>query len=828
MFAAPGQPRAHWRYLHNALEQLQLPELQARQLDARRLLREDGASYNVYGDPTGMGRPWGLDPIPLLISSEEWSSIETGLIQRAELLNLILADIYGPRELVRKRLLPPQLIFDNPAFLRPCDGISLPGQHQLTLCAMDLARDDQGQIWVTSDRTQVPSGLGYALENRTIMSRVLPSLYRDSHVHRLALFFRTLRNTLGQLCRRESEDPRVVLLTPGPRNETYFEQAYLATYLGYNLVDGADLTVRGGRLWLRSLGGLEPVDVVLRRVDDTYCDPLELRKDSYLGVPGLVEVARRGKVAIANPLGSGILENAALSAFLPAISKHFLGQALRLPSAPAWWCGDDAGLRYVLEHLDTLVIRTVRKRPGEHPLFGNRLNAAERQALADRIRKTPELFVGQAQLSASKIPTLTAQGLEPRSGVMRTFLVARDDSYVAMPGGLTRIAPDSDSLLITNQMGALSKDTWVLASEPEKQDSRLQTIRVDHSTEAYSGLPSRAAENFFWMGRYAERAEFTLRMLRTVTASITDPDPRGSQLEQQHHLQVMLHTVNLITGFKPVNAQALNGSPQTELRRVLVDGRRGGSVHANLAALLNASDFVRDRLSADTRQVLSDLLDEQTALTTLPEDTLDGLGQHLNRIIKSLMALSGLTQESFVHGPGWRFLAMGRRIERGLMLITLIRASLSSAQTTTPESSVIDGVLSVSESLMIYRRGYQTRQGLEQALELLLLNQDNPRSLIYQLTEIGHHIERLPAEEGEHHLRPEQRSVLEATTLLQLSELKQLSAVDEQSGRRQTLDQTLERIAYLLRGTSDALTARFFTHLEDQHQLSPSSAEEIE
>ena len=336
MCAGDGGVRPHWRYLTRALGAMGSDELQRRYRETQRLIRDNDVTYNIYDDPRGMGRPWQLDLMPMLIESDEWRDIEAGLIQRAELLNLVLGDLYGPRSLVSKGVLPAELVFSHPGFLYPCAGIEHPERRPLMFYAADLVRTPDGQMWALADRAQAPSGAGYALENRLVVSRVLPSLYRDAHVHRLATYFRTARQALARLAPRPGEQPNIVLLTAGPANESYFEHAYLASYLGYTLVQGSDLVVRDGKVWLTTLAGLRPVDVIMRRMDDSYCDPVELREDSYLGVPGLVNVVRTGGVGIANPLGSGLLGNPALLKFMPALSRYLLGEDLRMPSVPTW------------------------------------------------------------------------------------------------------------------------------------------------------------------------------------------------------------------------------------------------------------------------------------------------------------------------------------------------------------------------------------------------------------------------------------------------------------------------------------------------------------
>ncbi len=441
MYAGEGKILPHWQVLMQELDQLGREGLERRHLEAQRLLRENGVTFNIYDGLRGMARPWQLDPIPLFISAEEWSTIEAGLVQRAELLNLVLADIYGPQQLLKEGLLPPELVFGHAGFQRSCVGTIKAVNRSLTICSSNLARGPDGRMWVIDDRAQSPSGAGYALENRMVMTRIAPALFRDCHVRRLAGFFQPFRDRLASLAPQNREDPRIVVLTPGPYSPSYFEHAYLANYLGYTLVQGDDLSVRDGRVWLKSLEGLHQVDVILRRVDDAYCDPLELREDSRLGVTGLLQSARLGHVAIANPIGSCVLENPGLLAFLPGIAKHFFGEDLKLPSVATWWCGQENERRFVLENLEKLVIKTIHRTRGYRSIFGAQLTQAEQAELRERILHKPYLYTGQEMVSFSTAPSLVDGQVEPRHAILRSFLVAGE-------GWLYRHArrPDADCL----------------------------------------------------------------------------------------------------------------------------------------------------------------------------------------------------------------------------------------------------------------------------------------------------------------------------------------------------------------------------------------------
>src|ERR1700676_5539216 len=524
MSAALGVLRPHWDMFINSLSALRSQELARRWQTARQRIRENGVTYNVYGDPLGMDRPWNLDGVPLIIPPSEWNQLEAGLIQRAKLLNLILADVYGPQRLLREGLIPPALVFANPGFWRPCHGVRVAGNTHLHLLAVDLARGPDGEWWVISDRTQAPSGAGYSLENRIVMAETFPDLFREFQVKPLASFFRSFRDTLLRLSPTTRDNPRVVLLTPGPFNETYFEHSYLARYLGFTLVQGGDLTVRDSRVFLKTLEGLKQVDVILRRLDDSFCDPIELRSDSYLGVAGLVEAVRAGNVTVANALGSGLIETSAFMPFLPGLSNHLLGEKLVLPSVATWWCGQEPARRYVQNNLPFLVIKPAFPSLGMEPVFGGMLGADERSRLIAHIRESPHEFAGQELLNLSTVPVWSEErGLTPRRVVLRVYMAASGDSWVVMPGGLARVSSSLGTPVVSMQRGGGSKDTWVLSDGPVDTSTlqRRRDLPVDLNRGETIDLPSRAADHMFWLGRYAERSEHLARILRCILIRLT-------------------------------------------------------------------------------------------------------------------------------------------------------------------------------------------------------------------------------------------------------------------------------------------------------------------
>lgn len=769
-----------------AFAEIGIDELRRRQQEAARLLDQDGVVYNAYRESASPGRVWRLDPLPSVLESRDWEAIESGVIERAELLSLILEDLYGKRDLLRRRLLPPALIYGDPGFLRPCDGVRLPSSLQLFNYAADITRDEHGRAVVVADRSQAPSGAGFALENRTVISRVLPSLYRDAQVHRLAPFFRALRAALQESAPPTTEDPRIVVLTPGPFNETAFEHAALASTLGYPLVQGSDLTVRENRVWMRSVGQFEPVDVILRRVDGWFCDPLELRPDSQLGVPGLLEIAREGRVSIVNPIGASVLENPALMAFLPGIAQHLLGRQLSLPSVRTWWCGEAVALRYVLEHLGELVIRQadpgVR---GREQLLGWEQSRAQLEELAARIQRSPRRWVAHASLPMQELPVLTDSGLVSHRSVLRAFAVARRDSYVVMPGGLTRVQAGSEGIALSGQAGAITKDTWVLASEPESLSAFwLHSGPALPGIDPMSSIPSRAAENLWWLGRYAERAEAQTRLLRTVIdraqefGTVTNPAADAA-------LQVLRAAIERVA-----------------------DGQE--TLAEPLVALLECARAVRDQLSRDTWLVLAPL---EHALPDLrvPVDQLQGHRQAtLQQVMQSLLGLSGLGLESMVRDLGWHFMDAGRRLERSVQLLSLLQATLQAANGTATDSLVLESVLSAAESIITYRFRYRSQAQLETVLDLLLLDPGNPRSLVFQLDRLEESFDVLPLG-PERRTPPEQRLLLEAHTLLRLAEPAALVR-ENPDGSRPALIELLARVHELLLGAGAVIDSTHFVH----------------
>ncbi len=834
MYAGEGLLLPHWQSLMRELDQLGREGLERRHQEAQRLLRENGVTFNTYDGLRGESRPWQLDPIPLLISSEEWAVIEAGLVQRAELLNLILSDIYGSQRLLTEGLLPPELVFGHAGFLRSCVGLMPPGDRPLVICSSNLARGPDGRMWVIDDRAQSPSGAGYALENRMVMTRIAPELFRDCHVKRLAGFFQPMRDQLARIAPQNREDPHIVVLTPGPYSPSYFEHAYLANYLGFTLVQGDDLSVRDGRVWLKSLEGLHQVDVILRRVDDAYCDPLELREDSRLGVTGLLHAARLGHVAIANPIGSGVLENPGLLAFLPGIAKHFLGEELKLPSVATWWCGQEKERAFVLENLDKLVIKTIHRTRGYRSVFGAQLTAIEQAELRERIIRRPHLYIGQEMVSFSTAPSLVGGWVEPRHAILRSFLVAGDHGYTVMPGGLTRIAPQAGELVVSNRAGGLSKDAWVLSKEPVSYVSLWRQPKSGQALQFRAEpLPSRAADNLFWAGRYVERAEGTARLLRAIfllRRELRDVNGGNDGHVPKAYMHCLLRALTHVTGTYPgfveKGAEKLLKTPRPELSSLLHDENRVGSLASTLQGFGQVAMTVRDHWPAEIWRII-DAIQQDWA----DDDEASALGNYrtqdrLDHLIMQLVAFSGLIAESMTREAGWLLLDIGRRLERSLGLISLLRATLVPNMDDATKRQLMETVLVICDSLNTFRRRYHSYMHLPTVLELILMDRQHPRSLAYQLDRLQLHITELPRSHVTHRLGEDERCILSAYTELRLADAAQLSMVEEDDGNFKALEELLSSQTESLWQLSDLITNTYFSHSQPPQQLSPQLQDE--
>lgn len=788
---AHGAVRPHWEPFLSEWCALSPAELSQRFGLADRHVRDTGVSYRVHGDvdirDPGFGeRAWPLSHVPLVIPEAEWRVIAAGVTQRAELLSTLLDDIYGPGELIAKGLLPAAAITGSPDYLRPLHGA--PGGSSLQLYAADLGRGPDGRWWVLQDRTQAPSGTGYALENRLALARAFPDMFRSMNIERLASFFQSFR--AGLVSRSKRVEPRICLLTPGPLNESYFEQAYLARYLGFLLVEGGDLVMREGRIHVRTIAGLKRADVIWRRIDGDFADPLELNSASALGVAGLVEAVRQGHVHVANGLGSGVVEARALMGFMPALARQLKGEELILPNVATWWCGQPQERHAVLDRLDEMSIAPAFRGnggPGEAPVLPGELAAAERDTLRQRIAARGMDFVGQEVVRLSTMPVFHNGRLEPHPMTLRVFAAATPEGWKVMPGGFCRISDEPDARAVSLRNGVRSTDVWITSAEPVAQVSLLPTPDRISIRRVSGTLPSRAADNLFWLGRYLERGEATLRLVRALLGRLLDADPAPGRSETVKQLAGMLVAWGAAAG------GPARRDPAAQARAALHSLDDYGSAAASIREARRTASVIRERLSIDAWRLFGDL---QRQL--VPQDgrkPSEGETYEIaDRALKSLAAFSGLSQENMVRGPGWRFLDIGRRVERGIATCRFARQFADSHAS----GDSLDTLLDLTDSQITYRSRYLLGASLLPVLDLVMLDPYNPRSVAFQVERLDAGIADLPTLADDGMLEAPRRLVLRLSADCRTME----------AGR---LDRTsILLFEQLLMGVSGAIADRYF------------------
>ena len=732
--ASDGSLRPPWSEFAASTE-LTAEYLAQAQKRVVRQIDENGITYNVHATADGIQRPWSLDVLPLIVKAPEWEELERGLRQRARLLNAVATDIYGPQTLLRSGLLPPALVFRHPGFLRACHGVRPAGGVFLHLVAFDLARAADGAWRVVGTRTQAPSGLGYALENRAIISRMLPDAFHALRIHALSPFFHQLRQIVSASAPSSSSAPHIVVLTPGPYAETYFEHAYLARQLGFSLVEGGDLAVRDSCVYLKTVSGLRAVHAILRRLDDDYCDPLELRADSKLGVPGLLQAWRAGNVTVVNAFGMGVIESPALLAFLPPICQRLFGETLETPAIATWWCGETAALADARRRLAEGVIKPAFADSLMEPVFLSDLDADARREWAERLGTTPDAYVVEEFLPLSHAPVWHEAHLESRALMLRVFLVAdgRGD-YRLMPGGLSRIAGE-ERHVVSGQRGGSSKDTWVLSDFPLAPAAPVEPPGQTRGIDDEDQTSSRAAEHLFWLGRYAERSENAARLLRSVLGRLTDTGGVQAGLHPAFLRACERH--GLLDKPAPDSAAPVIVAA---LIAGLTDSHGHRSLGFNVEQTVRVASAVRDRLSTDNWRVLNRLLQLFTRDSRALD--LDDALDLIDEALLSLVAIGGLEMAHMTRDDGWRFLSLGRHLER-LHFVSSTLGDVSPEQAAAG-SGLLEWLLELSDSLLTYRVRHMQQPEWESVVDLTVVDERNPRSARFQLTKLAKHVRLLP------------------------------------------------------------------------------------
>lgn len=766
-----GAIRPLWRGFIDHLNSLSREELDRRIARGDQYLRDSGVYYRQYGagdGATSIERPWPLSHVPVLMAESEWAEVTAGLMQRADLLEAVMADLYGANRLVAEGHLPPRLIAQNPEWLRPLVGVEPKGGHHLHFLAFELGRGPDGRWWVLADRAQAPSGAGFALENRVATSRVFSEIYAGANVHRLAGFFRTFRDAIQGLA--GPGEGRAAILTPGPLNETYFEQAYIARYLGVTLVQGEDLSVAEGRLMVRTVSGPRPISVLWRRLDGSYADPLELDPQSRLGTPGLVSVLRAGGVAMVNALGSGILETRALMAFLPQLAPELLGEELKLPNIATWWCGEASARDDVRKAQERMVLSPAMATglPFEGRQTGTLAAALSPAALAERLKAEGAALVAQEAVTLSTTPALVGGRLVPRPMVLRVYLTRTPTGWAAMPGGFARIGAAPDPMAIAMQRGGSAADVWIVGDKPVEPVSMVAATAAGQHRVAPGGLPSRAADNLFWLGRYVERTEGILRLLRARNVRLAETGPAATPL-----LDAM---------------QPLFDASGTDPAQGIPAG-----LLATLSAAIGSAGQVRDRVSPDAWFALMDI-DKTARRMAARVEPGDDAARALSALIRKLTGFSGLVHENMYRFLGWRFLGLGRRLERAMGMTSVL---LTLADPEAPPGA-LDLAVEVGDSVISHRRRFTVATSRETVIDMLALDAMNPRSLRYQLDGLVEEIGHLPGADKYGLLSPLARAALRLQTDLATADAETLDAA--------ALDALGQGLAHL----SDLLTEAYF------------------
>jgi uncharacterized circularly permuted ATP-grasp superfamily protein/uncharacterized alpha-E superfamily protein len=760
-----GRVRTHWQPFLAMLAALGAEEINRRFAAADRYLRGSGVFYRVYEDAVGIERPWPLSHVPLIVEPAEWKQLAAGLIQRADLLEAVLADAYGPASLSREGRLPAALIAGNPEFLRPMVGVAVPGAAHLRFYAVDVGRGVDGRWWVLSDRAQAPSGAGYAIENRLALSRAIPDLYRTTRVERLAPFFQALQAELHTLSRQD--DAHICLLTPGPMNETYFEHSYLARYLGLLLVEGEDLTVRGDGVFIRTVSGLQRTEVLLRRIDADFADPLELNAASRLGVPGLLQAVRDDKIVVINSLGAGLVEARAMLAFLPALAPIVLGEDLAVPNVATWWLGRPDMREAMIEELDRMVVASAFESQTDgrnaREVLGATLDDVQRRALISSIRDRGVDYVAQEAVTLSSMPVWRDSRLQPRPFTLRLFLAKVGGRWQVMPGGFVRIAENADAWAVSLQRGAATADAWVLAHGPVAETTLLPTPERIVVQRATGLLPSRAADNLFWVGRYVERAEATLRLTRAMINRAAEADVAAAP--------VIAGIGSLLEAWEAVSRDTGGAGAAFIARAALTRGDLSGSLTYLTGAARSAASVIRDRFSPDAWRAINDLaVMISMPLAIGPSESV--LIERVEAALRIISSLSGLAQENMTQLAGWRFLELGRRIERAVLTGRLVRCFAQNGAA----DGCLEVLLELADSLITYRQRYVMVAARAPVVDLVMLDPNNPRSVAFQLDRIETHLSALPARNAAGRLSPVQQIAVSIATRLRTVEA---AAIDQ-------------------------------------------------
>lgn len=826
MFTSDKEIKKPWLTLYDKVNLLGAESLENRQEELDWLLSENGVTYNVFDDPKGLNRPWNLNSIPSIIHEQEWKTIEKGLKQRATIFDLILKDIYGERKLIKNGIIPQEVIYAHRGFLRQCDKINYSFDKLLLIYGAEIARGPDGRMWVVNDRVENPSGIGYTIENRTNLSKIHPGIFNAMNVNKLAGFLHEFNDLLIDCAPDNNENPNIVILTSGSNSETYFEHAFLSSYFGFPLVKGNDLIVRDGFLWMKSLKGLNKIDVILRRIEDAYVDPLELREDSYIGVAGLLDVVRKGNITVVNPIGSAVIENPGLIPFMPAIAKYLLNEELILPQIASWWCGQEKEREYVLKNIKKLVIKKIDKTNRESIHFCQYLTDSQIEKVKEDINKRPYKYVAQEKISFSTTPTYSKGKLEPRNMVCRTFAIASSNGgYNVMPGGLVRVASEPGNLRVSNQRGGINKDLWITADKKLAPENRplFKKPKARTTNSGLNNLPSFTAENLFWAGRNLAKTLSLTRHMRVVLGQMSFHQYENKRPDSEKLIILLKSLTQLTSTFPGFIKEDEKGNhaldhPITELNSLIFDEKRYGSL-ANTIQLFNNSYFsIRNIWSSDMWRVFYDIKNIWEDLNKKEKPSYNAIIKTLDRLITRLIAFMGLIEGSLKVDQGLLLYFIGLRMEGSLSTISNVKSFVMNAQDQHTENELLILLLNSHESLKLYVHTYHSDINILNVLDLLLKDADYPRSLAFMLNRLWKDVSELPHSQlGE--LSDYEKCITDAKQLLNSFNLTSLITVLPNESKRESLDNQLKQLMELLYKTSEIITNRYFNHTLKQEQL---------
>ncbi len=819
-----GSLRSEWGGLLQRIEGMSDAQLDLRLRGIDRQLRSNGLGYHPNNKRLGTTRTWQLDLLPVIYDADSWAQLSTGLDQRARLKQALYRDIYGPQRLLSEGVIPPSMLYAHDGYLRDMLDPSNPVDEHvaLPLCTSDVIRSATGEWFVSSDAGQYPTGLGYALENRVVLSRVLRQEFAERRITRLVGYFRQVKRYIHALGRGTE---RCVFLSYPSEHPNYFEFAWLSKYLGYPLVEPADLTVRDNVVSVRTTHGLQVVDVILRFMDERQIDPVIIGSQEQQGVPGLVEAARRGGVKIINPLGAGVVGNPAWHSIMPKLCEELLNERLLLPSVPTYWLGWEDVYQQSMQRVDQLRFQSIN----DHNVWVNpsRLSAEDKAAFLDRVAKAPSDFVAREEVARSTAPSVQGSGLESQKIAIRTFQVTQGERFETMAGGLCL----SQHVHADGQAGIGTKDVWVLSKKPVGQDSLFNdSIQSPASSLSDDELPSRIAENFFWLGRNAERVESCLRLLRGIFQGMLDEE---SALESGHAnagVQALLRALTISTssqpGFIGRGAKRRIAQPDRELKAMLQDVNRMGS----LASLLNqwqySASAANDRLSGEQLRVFDRIDTLQMSLQSLElsnqfcsdSDELNEVIHYIDALMLATSAFAGLSHENITHTDVWGFLMLGRSLERAHQIIVTVGAVNLSDQ---ENDLVLEYSLRLFDSVMTYRARYSSTLDSQRVLSLLLMDELNPRSLAYQFVRIENLVDTLPGRKSDSSADTLKRLAFAGSSRVRLADIEPLLNAGNNS--RQSLPKFLKVLEELPIRMTNAITKQYFTHTESRYDFGQPS-----